>query len=92
MTEKPPTKKTAPALWLLGGCCGFFALNGWMPFFLDGWWYGTFRDAYVGNPLESLEALLLWLFAGPVEGMALGFFLVKWLDSKYVRKTALKKN
>jgi|GEM_PF-1096952 hypothetical protein len=74
-----------PLLWLLGGFIGFFVLNGWMPFLMDGWWYGTFKDAYVGNPVESIEAVLLWLFVGPIEGFAIGFFLVRWLDKRRIK-------
>lgn len=89
MTSPPcPSRKPRLWIWLLGGLGGFLALNGWMPFFLDGWWYGTFRDAYVGNPIESVEAVLFWLFLGPIEGFLIGFFSVRWIDKRFIKASA----
>lgn len=89
--QSKKNRRSFPLLWLLGGFIGFFALNGWMPFLMDGWWYGTFKDAYVGNPVESIEAFLLWLFVGPIEGFAIAFFLVWWLDKRRFKAPSREK-
>jgi len=80
-----PIRKPRWWICLLGGIAGFLALDGWMPFFLDGWWYGTFRDAYVGNPIESVEAVFFWLFLGPIEGFLIGFLVVRWIDKRFIK-------
>lgn len=81
-----PKPKLRPWTWLLGGLTGFFVFFGCEPLFMPGWWYGTFRDAAVGNSIESVEAFICWLVFGPIEGFLLGFFLLRWLDKRSAAK------
>ncbi|MFA7339100.1 MAG: hypothetical protein WC028_20120 [Candidatus Obscuribacterales bacterium] len=81
-----PSRKPRKWIWFLGGIAGAFLFGGWEPFFLQGWWYGMFRDASVGGDfLNSYGPFITWLLIFPLSGFLIGCFLFRWMDKKFIQ-------